>query len=243
MLLRSLLALRNLPLGFVPHNVVTTSIFLPQSGGGMVGNTGKYAGQDIAQVFYAPLLDRLAHLPGVDSAALTSILPLSPNFQAGGSFDIMGRPKDPANKTIAAIRAVSPSLYSTLGIRLLQGRLFSDSDGPQSAAVAVVNEAFVKKYFRRPESAGPATQDQRQRAARHRHDHRSRREHSPDGDVARRSSRRSTFPICNSVRTDELTPYILASFTNLALRTHVAPSTVIPEPAYHIAGRSIPTWR
>ncbi len=157
LLLRSLLALRQLPLGFIPHNVVVTSIFLPQSGGGMVGNTGKYSGQDISQVFYAPLLDRLAHLPGVDSAALTSILPLSPNFSAAGSFEIVGRPKDPAHKTTASVRAVSPSLYSTLGIRLLQGRLFSDSDGPQSAAVAVVNEAFAKQYFPQPGSAGPPT--------------------------------------------------------------------------------------
>ena len=69
LLLRSLLALRSQPLGFVPHNVVTTSIFLPQSAGGMVGNSGKYAGKDIAQIFYTPLLDRLAHIPGVDSAA------------------------------------------------------------------------------------------------------------------------------------------------------------------------------
>ena len=154
LLLRSLLALRQLPLGFVPHNVVVTSIFLPQSGGGMVGNTGKYSGQDISQVFYAPLLDRLAHLPGVDSAALTSILPLSPNFSAGGSFEIVGRPKDPAHKTTASVRAVSPSLYSTLGIRLLQGRLFSDTDGPQSSAVAVVNEAFAKQYFPHQDSLG-----------------------------------------------------------------------------------------
>ena len=157
LLLRSLLALRQLPLGFIPHNVVVTSIFLPQSGGGMVGNTGKYSGQDISQVFYAPLLDRLAHLPGVDSAALTSILPLSPNFSAAGSFEIVGRPKDPAHKTTASVRAVSPSLYSTLGIRLLHGRLFSDFDGPQSAAVAVVNEAFAKQYFPQPGSAGPPT--------------------------------------------------------------------------------------
>ena len=75
----------------VPHNVVTTAIFLPQSGGGMVGNSGKYAGKDISQVFYAPLLERLSHLPGVDSAALTSVLPLSPNFSATGTFEIVGR--------------------------------------------------------------------------------------------------------------------------------------------------------
>src|SRR5580698_5336307 len=147
LLMRSLLALRNVPLGFVPHNVITTAIFLPQAGGGMVGNSGKYAGKDVSQVFYEPLLDRLAHIPGVESAALTTALPLSPNFQAGGSFEIIGRPKDPANKPVADVRAVSPSLYPTLGIRLLRGRLLNDSDGPASAAAAVVNEAFVKKYF------------------------------------------------------------------------------------------------
>ncbi len=52
LLLRSLLALRDVPLGFVPHNVVTTAIILPQAGGGIVGQSGKYAGKDIAQVFY-----------------------------------------------------------------------------------------------------------------------------------------------------------------------------------------------
>jgi len=227
LLLRSLLALRNLPLGFVPHNVVTASVFLPQSGGGMVGQTGKYAGKDIAQVLYSPLLDRLAHLPGVDSAALTSILPLSPNFQAGGSFDIVGRPKDPANKVTGAIRAVSPSLYSTLGIRLLRGRLFSESDGPQAAAEAVVNQAFAQKYFRgqnplgrqlKISEKGPhaivtiigVVEDTHQTAMSD--------DVSPEIDLS----------YLQLGPDDELTPYILASFTNFALRTHVDPSSVVP---------------
>ena len=228
LLLRSLLSLRNLPLGFVPHNVVVTSIFLPQSGGGMVGNTGKYAGKDISQVFYAPLLDKLAHLPGVDSAALTSILPLSPNFQAGGSVEIVGRPKDPANKTVAAIRAVSPSLYSTLGVRLLQGRLFSDSDGPQAAGAAVVNEAFVRKYFRGQNPLGQQLKIS---------------DKGPHGTVTIVGVVENTHQTAMSDDVqpeinvsylqlgpdDELTPYILASFTNLALRTHSDPAMIIPE--------------
>jgi predicted permease len=226
LLLRSLLTLRSAPLGFVPHNVVTTSVFLPQNGG-MVGQSGKYAGKDVSQVFYTPLLDRLAHLPGVDSAALTSILPLSPNFQAGGSFDIVGRPKDPANKTTAAVRAVSPSLYPTLGIRLLQGRLFTEEDGPGGGAYAVVNQTFVKKYFRNQNALGQqlkigdkgphaivtiigVVEDTHQTAMSD--------DVQPEVDVS----------YLQLTPEDELTPYILASFTNLALRTHVAPSTVIP---------------
>lgn len=228
LLLRSLLALRDLPLGFVPHNVVVTSIFLPQSGAGMVGDTGKYAGKDIAQIFYQPLLDRLAHLPGVDSAALTSILPLSPNFAAGGSFEIVGRPKDPANKTTAAVRAVSPSLYSTLRIKLLRGRLLSDSDGSGSPAVAVVNESFVKRYF--PEQ-NPLGQELKIS------------DKGPHGTATIIGVVENTHQTAMSQEAqpeinvsylqlgpeDELTPYILASFTSLALRTHVPPSTVIPE--------------
>ncbi len=228
LLLRSLMALRNLPLGFVPHNVVTTSIFLPQSGGGMVGNTGKYSGKDIAQVFYAPLLDKLSHLPGVDSAALTSILPLSPNFQAGGSFEIVGRPKDPANKTHAAIRAVSPSLYPTLGIRLLQGRLFSESDGEQAAAAAVVNKALVQKYF---PNQNPLRQQLKIS------------EKGPHGTATIIGVVENTHQTAMSDDAqpeidlsylqldpdDELTPYVLASFTSLALRTHSDPAMVIPE--------------
>jgi predicted permease len=227
LLLRSLLALRDVPLGFVPHNVVTTAIILPQAGGGIVGQSGKYAGKDIAQVFYAPLLDRLAHLPGVDSAALTTTLPLSPNFRASGSFEVIGRPKDPANKLNAAIRAVSPSFYPTLGIRLLQGRLFSEADGPQGTAAAVVNQAFVKKYFRgqnplgqqlKVSDKGPhaivtiigVVEDTHQTAM------------SDDAQPEINVSYLQLTP------NDELTPYILASFTNLALRTHVAPSAVIP---------------
>ena len=110
----------------------------------MVGQAGKYAGKDISQVFYTPLLDRLAHLPGVDSAALTSILPLSPNFQAGGSFDIVGRPKDPANKTTPQFVPSAQAFTRRSGFDCCKGGLFSESDGLQGTAGAVVNEAFVK---------------------------------------------------------------------------------------------------
>jgi predicted permease len=227
LLLRSLLSLRSQPLGFVAHNVVTTAIFMPQSGGGMVGNTGKYSGKNIAEVFYTPLLERLSQIPGVQSAAIISILPLSPNFQAGGSFDIVGRPKDPANKTRAAIRAVSPSIYATLGIRLRQGRLFSDSDGPQAMAAAVINEALVHKYFRgqnplgqqlKISDKGPHGTVTIIGVVENTHQTAMSDEASPEINV----SYRQLGP------EDELTPYVLASFSNIALRTSVAPTAVMP---------------
>ena len=178
--------LRDLPLGFVPHNVVTTAVFLPQIGRWHGGSNRQVCGQR----HRAGFLRSTAGAAGSNLLVSTPrpspvFIPLSPNFQAGGSFDIIGRPKDPANKTTGAIRAVSPSLYSTLGIRLLQGRLFNESDGPRAPAAAVVNQAFALKVFSRSESSGSAAEDQRERAARCSHHHRCGREHSSDGNVAR----------------------------------------------------------
>jgi predicted permease len=226
LLLRSLLALRNLPLGFVPHNVVTTAIFLPQASGGMLGTGGKYAGKDVSQVFYHPLLDRLSHLPGVDSAAITTALPLSPNFQSRGSFEILGRPKDPAHKPDADVRVVSPSLYHTLGIRLLQGRLFSDADGPAGAAVAVVNQSFVRKYFSgenplgqqlKIADSGPHAVVTIVGVVENTHQTSMSADAQPEINI----------PYAQLVPGDEMQP-ILSAFTNVALRTHVAPTAVIP---------------
>jgi predicted permease len=225
LLLRSLLALRSLPLGFVPHNVVTAPVFLPQASGGMLGTSGKYAGKDISQVFYQPLLDRLSHLPGVDSAAITTAMPLSPNFQARGSFEILGRPKDPSNKSVADVRVVSPSLYHTLGIRLLQGRLFSDADGPAAAAVAVVNQALVRKYFpgQNPlgqqlkiADSGPHAVVTIVGVVENTHQTSMSAEAQPEINI----------PYAQLVPGDEMQP-IMTAFTNVALRTHVAPTAVI----------------
>ncbi|MGA7462641.1 MAG: ABC transporter permease [Candidatus Korobacteraceae bacterium] len=226
LLLRSLLALRSLPLGFVPHNVITAPIFLPQASGGMLGSGGKYAGKDISQVFYQPLLDRLSHLPGVDSAAITTAMPLSPNFQARGSFEILGRPKDPSNKSVADVRVVSPSLYRTLGIRLLQGRLISDADGPAAAAVAVVNQALVRKYFpgQNPlgqqlkiADSGPHAVVTIVGVVENTHQTSMSADAQPEINI----------PYAQLVPGDEMQP-IMTAFTNVALRTHVAPTAVIP---------------
>ena len=227
LLLRSLLALRSVPLGFIPHNVVTTALFLPQSQSGTVGQSGQYAGKDISRLFYAPLLARLSHIPGVDSAALTTALPLSPNFQSGGSFEIIGRPKDPANKLLAAVRAVSPSYYATMRVRLLQGRLFTDNDGPSEPGFAVVNEALVKKYFGAENPLGQQIKlgDKGPHAIATIVGVVDDTHQTTMSDAAQPEINVSYLQLTPE---DELTPYILASFTNLALRTHVDPSSVIP---------------
>ena len=140
----------------------------------------------------------------------------------------MGRPKNPANKTHAAIRSVSPSFYPTLGIRLLQGRLFSESDGLQGNAGAVVNESFVREYFRdqnplgqqlKISDKGPHATVTINGVVEGTHQTAMSDDVQPEIDVS----------YLQLAPDDELTPYILASFTSLALRTHADPATVIPE--------------
>jgi predicted permease len=229
LLLRSLEALRNQPLGFTPSNLVTASMMLPHSGATVFGVAGKFAGKDLNQVFYAPLLDRLEHIPGVAAAGLMTSLPLQSNFQIGGSVDIVGRPRDPANKTTVALRAVSPNIYQLMSVRLVRGRYFTSIDGPAAPAAAIVNQAFVKAYFPNEDPIG--------------HQLRMSDKGGPHaiativGVVADTNQTSLALPPQPEIDVsylqlgpdDEMTPYLIGSFTHLVLRVNRDPSGVMPE--------------
>ncbi|HEY1731189.1 MAG TPA: ABC transporter permease [Terriglobales bacterium] len=229
LLLRSLLVLRGQPLGFVPSKLVLASVMLPHSDAGIFGQAGEYAGKDLNQVFYAPLLDRLRRIPGVTDAGLMTSLPLQSNFQVGGSVDIVGRAKDPANKTVAAIRAVSPNIYRIMNIRLLKGRLFSDADTESAPAAAVVNEALVKAYFPNEDPLGQqlkvGDKDGPHSVA------------TIVGVVDNTNQTSLAAPVQPEIDLsylqlapqDELTPYLTGAFTNLVVRASGNPDMLLTE--------------
>lgn len=90
------------------------------------------------------LLDELAQLPGMRSAALTSKLPLRGSGDSWGIV-VEGRPDLP--ETTVFVRLVSRDYFQTLGTAVRQGRGFSDADRPDGERVIVINEALAKKYF------------------------------------------------------------------------------------------------
>jgi predicted permease len=96
--------------------------------------------------FVTTSLDRLRTLPGVQSVAITSGLPISGRGN-GAWFNRIDRPL-PANvqPTGEAWRVVTPDYFATVGIRLEAGRLPTTADRKESPAI-VVNEALVKKYY------------------------------------------------------------------------------------------------
>ena len=87
-----------------------------------------------------------ASTPGVESAALSAITPVSGSMW-NGLFEFPGEPDRAENERIININLVTADFFKTLGTRLIAGRDFSDADRQGSPLVAVVNEAFAKKYY------------------------------------------------------------------------------------------------
>lgn len=136
--LRSLMELQARDTGFDPDRVLTLRLSLPQT---------RYDTDEEIIALYWRLHDELAALPGVESAATVLGLPFS-GTRASFSFGIEGRePPPPGQEYAANFQPVSPDYFATLGIPLLAGRDFSRADGADAPAVAIVNEALVRRHF------------------------------------------------------------------------------------------------
>jgi predicted permease len=95
---------------------------------------------------YDRVLQAISTVPGVERAAISDITP------AGGSartnfVEIPSGDTLPDRERLISINVISPGWLQTYGVRLESGRDFSVSDGPQSRAVALVNRAFVRRFF------------------------------------------------------------------------------------------------
>jgi predicted permease len=143
--LRTIHALRQVPLGFTQQNVLT---------GGIILNGGSHRSEDlqdsqtnIVRTSYLPLLDRLRAIPGVQVAALSSVLPLRAEFAVtvAGNLDHKEAPRNQTPRADA--RLASPGLVEALRIPMLRGRFFTEDDSASAPLVVVVNQAFVNKYL------------------------------------------------------------------------------------------------
>ena len=97
---------------------------------------------DTRNEYYRMLLDRVRSTPGVEAAALTMIVPL-----VGGWNQWVHMDYDRNAKGLVNLTGGSPGYFETLRIPLAAGRDFTVSDRTGSPAVAIVNEAFVRRFF------------------------------------------------------------------------------------------------
>jgi predicted permease len=133
---RSLLNLENHPLGFNQENVVLARIN-PRLAG--------YKPADVGTL-YRKLYDQLHTLPGVQSATLASYSPLG-GSNSTSSLTIQGYEAKQNESPSAQMIFVGPDYPHTLGIALLLGREINLQDAAGAARVAMVNEAFVRRYL------------------------------------------------------------------------------------------------
>jgi putative ABC transport system permease protein len=141
LLTKTLWNLSHVPLGFQPNGVLTLRTSLPVSPG------SPYNSFPARSEFYRSVLERVAALPGVISAGYTTFLPLT-NSGGTSAFAIEGAPPlAPGQVNDANHRVISPNYFETIGVRLLAGRFFRNSDGAGQPPVAIVNEAMKRQYW------------------------------------------------------------------------------------------------
>ena len=104
-------------------------------------------------MLYRQLDSRLNALPGVVSASFSTYSPFD-DCCAAYSIAIQGREPTPTMPFFARIDRVSPRYFRTIGTTVVRGRGFDDRDVPTAAPVAVVNQAFVDRYFPQADPIG-----------------------------------------------------------------------------------------
>jgi putative ABC transport system permease protein len=138
LLIRSFTRLLHVNAGFEAAHVMTFSMSLPQT---------HYPQPAQQAEFYRRLVEGAENLPGVESAALVSHLPLATPtrfvFFCPEGTVCQGIGKDP----IIAIRYISPDYFRTMRIPLLSGRTFTSIDVTSAKPVVLINETAAKLYF------------------------------------------------------------------------------------------------
>ncbi len=111
------------------------------------GITAQLSSYDQAEllVLYDRMEERLAAEPGVTGVGTTAI-PLFYDFSLGGNVQIEGIEPAPGADTYAAATAVGSGYFDALDVALLTGRAFTDNDGPGQPRIAIVNQAFTRKF-------------------------------------------------------------------------------------------------
>src|SRR5690348_15050369 len=102
--------------------------------------------------FHRDMLQRIRNVPGVVSAAIVQGLPFSGNG-SDAQFALPGI-TDAIHPPVAQTNVVTPGYFKTMGVTLLQGRDFTDSDTAQTPTVAVVSRSMVQKYWPRANPLG-----------------------------------------------------------------------------------------
>jgi putative ABC transport system permease protein len=139
LLVKSFAKLQGVDPGFKTGNILTFGLALPAA---------RYPTDTAQKNFYNAVIPRIAQVPGVKAAGATSVMPFGGGWSTS-SFNVEGFVVPPkTNSPWGDIRIVSGDFFGTLQIPLVRGRYFNASDAPTSPRAAVVDDEFVKRFYK-----------------------------------------------------------------------------------------------
>jgi len=139
LLLKTYVRLRSVDIGCATHDVLTMEINLPK---------GSYKTPAQIVTFYEQLTDRVRQLPGVQAAAVSTMLP-GEGRQRDDVFTIREHPALPRGQVLdAATYFVDPGYFAAMKIPLLQGRAFAAGDRLERSSEVIVNQDFVRQFLK-----------------------------------------------------------------------------------------------
>jgi putative ABC transport system permease protein len=135
LLLRSFARVLAADAGFRAEGVLTAGVPLPQ---------GRFPDEAKRAALVRQVVDSLQTAPGVRAAS--AALPLLGGWQS--SFRLEGRPDPPPGQVPSAdITRVTPRYFDAMGVRVREGRVFTDHDTAEAPPVAIVDETFVRDHY------------------------------------------------------------------------------------------------
>jgi len=125
--------------GMNPRNIITMTVALQQE---------TYPKDEQADAFWMRLEEKITHMPGVQSAAIANGLPPQrpPNMN-DTKIEGWVRTKGGPIENVDFYQIVSKDFFQTMGIRLMEGRLFDERDMPSSPDVVVINQTMARTFW------------------------------------------------------------------------------------------------
>ena len=137
LLVRTVIRLRNVDIGFNPHNVLAMNIGLPAA---------RYPKPENVVSFYKEITERIAALPGVKAAGITSVLPLSDNFDGRG-LSVEDHPETLTDLITVDLYVTTAGYLRAMEIPILEGRAINEQDTTESNPVALINRAMANELW------------------------------------------------------------------------------------------------
>src|SRR5262245_19264026 len=136
LMVRSFRQLQQVDPGFDPNNVLSLSVSLPDS---------KYPEGAQGQAFFEQAEQRIRRLPGVIAVGSTTVPALKgANWTSDATIE--GRPPEDYPREIRH-KVITPDYFRAMGVRLLKGRFFNESDNNKSQPVIIVNATLARRHF------------------------------------------------------------------------------------------------